>query len=227
MTLIFDWDGTLHNTLSLYGNAFRTAYDYLIKEGLAEPRVYTDLDVSVYLGMNAPDMWHKFMPELPEDIMKSADAIVGREMVSAVDRGSAKLFDGALDMLDTLKRRGHTLLFLSNCTHAYQEAHRKHFDLDKRFSHMFCCEDYGNIPKEDIFRYISSMYEGPYVMIGDRASDIKVAEVNGIMSIGCTYGFGTEGELAGADLLAASCPDIIRCVEELSSRCDRDRAQNS
>ena len=42
MVLIFDYDGTLHNTKHIYGCAFRSAYDMLVKEGYAEERVYTD-----------------------------------------------------------------------------------------------------------------------------------------------------------------------------------------
>ena len=68
MTLIFDWDGTLHNTLHLYGKAFRRAYEELVRFSCAPPRIYSDREVSIYLGMNAEDMWNAFMPELPQAV---------------------------------------------------------------------------------------------------------------------------------------------------------------
>ena len=33
INIIFDYDGTLHNSIKIYGPAFRKAYEYLIKEG--------------------------------------------------------------------------------------------------------------------------------------------------------------------------------------------------
>ena len=84
MTLIFDWDGTLHNTLHLYGKAFRIAYRELVESGYAPPKYYSDEEMSQYLGMNAPDMWNAFMPELPQEVKKAASDQVGREMVRLI-----------------------------------------------------------------------------------------------------------------------------------------------
>ena len=48
MTLIFDYDGTLHNTAHLYGCAFRKSYQQLVKNGYAEKRYYSDKEMSKY-----------------------------------------------------------------------------------------------------------------------------------------------------------------------------------
>ena len=205
MTLIFDYDGTLHNTKHLYGCAFRTAYDMLVKEGYAPAHFYRDEDVSKNLGVNAPDMWNSFMPELPKDIMQRASMTIGREMISGIHSGKACLYEGIPEVLDILKRRDMRLLILSNCRHSYMEAHRSQLMLDRWFDDYFCAEDYGFIPKEDIFLHLKEKYpDTSYIMIGDRASDIKVGIANGIKTIGCAYGFGSDEELAPADLVISS-----------------------
>lgn len=214
-TILFDWDGTLHNTKHLYGCAFRTAYQWLVEEGYAKPCEYSDNDVSIYLGMNAPDMWNTFMPQLPTDIWKHASEIIGNEMISAIRAGKAKLYDGTISLLTNLKQRGYQLVFLSNCKHDYMEAHRTAFGLDRWFDGFFCCEDYGFAPKEDIFPSISAGYPGDYLMVGDRASDLKVAKTHGFAFIGCDYGFGTQEELCGADWLVDSVDEILQICDNI------------
>lgn len=212
MTLIFDWDGTLHNTLHLYGKAFRYAYRELVREGYAQPKEYSDEEVSIYLGMNDTDMWNAFMPWLPQAVKQKSSDRIGREMARMIERGEARLYDGATEMLNCLKER-HTLVFLSNCKHDYQEAHRRYFGLDKWFSGYFCCEDYGNRPKEEIFLAIAARFPAPYMIIGDRASDFKVALTHNFKAIGCAYGFGTPEELNLADFVVRSCSEISDCVQ--------------
>ena len=218
MTLVFDWDGTLHDTLHLYGRAFRCAYEELVRLGYAPPRIYSDREVSIYLGMNAVDMWNAFMPELPQAVRQAASERIGSEMVKLIRQGEAVLYDGVPAILDELTAQGHTLVFLSNCKHAYQQAHRAYFGLDRWFSGYFCCEDYGNRPKEEIFPSIAAHFAGRYMVIGDRASDFRVARIHGLSSIGCGYGFGTREELAMADVVVETCKEIPRCVLNESLR---------
>ena len=180
--------------------------------GCAPPRIYSDREVSIYLGMNAEDMWNAFMPGLPQALKQFASERIGSEMVRLIKQGEAVLYDGVPAMLDELTAQGHTLVFLSNCKHAYQQAHRAYFGLDQWFSGYFCCENYENRPKEAIFPSIKARFGGPYVVIGDRASDFRVASVHGLRSIGCGYGFGTREELALADVVVQSCKEIPRLI---------------
>jgi phosphoglycolate phosphatase len=217
-TLIFDWDGTLHDTRRLYGNAFRTAYQYLVGKGLAPAREYTDEEVSIYLGMNAPDMWNAFMPELPEETREYCSSLIGQDMVTAVRHGNTTLYPGTTTILERLKNKGYHMVFLSNCKYAYMTAHKSYFRLNRWFDGFYCCEDFAFAPKEDIFLSIQEAFPGNYAVIGDRASDLKIAEVHHLPFIGCTYGFGAPGELAGADLLARDVRAIPKLLDALQEK---------
>lgn len=216
MTIVFDFDGTIHNTLRLYGHAFRQAYALLVQEGLAAPKVYTDEAVSVYLGMSAPDMWQNFMPDLPSAWKETASAAIGRAMIEGVLHGQAVLYDGIPETLRQLQAQGCRLLMLSNCREAYMDAHRKANALDRYFTDYFCAERYGFMPKEQIFPLLAAQYpDDTYVMVGDRDSDIRVGTVNGIPTIGCLYGFGSQEELSQADYIVQAPAEIVTVVANL------------
>ena len=214
-TIIFDWDGTLHETAALYGAAFRCAYDWLVGEHKAPPRNYSDGEVSIYLGMSAPDMWESFMPDLEPEYKKKASRMIGEKMDSLIKNGKARLYPGCINVLDRLKQEGYDMVILSNCRHSYIMAHRDFFRLDNWFEDYYAAEDFGFIPKEDIFSAVREKHAGDIVVVGDRESDIAVALTHGLKSIGCGYGYGTKGELQGADIVISEITELPAALKKL------------
>ena len=49
--LLFDYDGTLHESLRIYAPAMQAVYDGLSDRGLAPPRQLTDREVRSWIGM--------------------------------------------------------------------------------------------------------------------------------------------------------------------------------
>jgi phosphoglycolate phosphatase len=49
-------------------------------------------------------------------------------------------------------------------------------------------------------------------MVGDRSFDIEAAHVNGIRCLAAAWGYGTPGELALADAVAATPADLMGIV---------------
>ena len=83
--IIFDYDGTLHNSIRIYEPAFKRAYDYLVNNGYAEEKVFKEDEVSRFLGLTARQMWNDFMPSLPEDEKKKCSSIIGAPTSPAVN----------------------------------------------------------------------------------------------------------------------------------------------
>lgn len=213
MVIVFDYDGTLHDTAKLYGSAFRTAYADLVRDNYAPDHYYSDDYMAQYLGLAPPVMWNTFMPELPEDVWKRASLKVREGMIGGIENGKAVLYAGVTDMLEELKRREYRMVILSNCYHAYLEAHRRFFELDRWFCGYYCSEDWNFVPKEQIMKGIMQDYpDEDFIIIGDRDSDFRAGIVNNVPVIGCAYGFGTEDELKMCNAVAcdpASLPAII------------------
>lgn len=214
--IIFDYDGTLHNSMLTYAPAFRDTMKWLSDNGFIADRVYPDKEISYWLGFNSTDMWGQFHPELDKEIREKARKMLGENMAERLDRGEGALFTGCEDMLGTLKNAGHTLIFLSNCRVHYMERAKRLFHLEKWFSYFYCCEEYDFIPKHEIFRKFAPDHEGRFIVVGDRFHDIGTAVQNGLKSIGCGYGYGSHEELSKADIIVERIEDIPQAVEKLT-----------
>lgn len=209
VNLLFDYDGTLHNSIKIYAPAFRTAYAYLVENGFAEVREFTDKEISYWLGFTPDEMWKGFLPKLPDEEKQKCSAIIGREMISLVNKGMAELYPQAEYVLQKLKDFGYNLIFLSNCKHGYMIEHIRYFRLDRFFSAFYCSEDFGFIPKYEIFHTIKVNYPGDFIVIGDRFHDMEIAEMHHLQSVGCLYGYGALTELQGATFRIEKLLDIM------------------
>lgn len=208
--IVFDYDGTLHNSIKIYAPAFREAYNYLIESGQAPAKEFTDKEISKWLGFSSIDMWNSFMPNLKEDEKLKCSNIIGSNMIKHINENEAELYEGTVDVLNYLKNKGYNLIFLSNCKLEYMNRHKEIFGLDKYFTEFYCTEEFDFIPKYEIFKIIKEKYNGDFLIIGDRFVDIEISIIHNELSIGCNYGFGETNELKNANL-------IINYISELTT----------
>ena len=86
-TIIFDYDGTIHNTLGIYEPAFREAYQWLSEQNVVEEQKIETAQIAGWLGLNSKEMWDTFLPELDQKYKDQASAIVGDSMVRSGSTG--------------------------------------------------------------------------------------------------------------------------------------------
>ena len=207
-TIIFDYDGTIHQTLGIYEPAFRETYQWLTEQKVAEEQKIASSKIAGWLGLNSKEMWDTFMPELDQKYKDQASKMVGERMIEQVRKHKAVWYPGAEKMLTTLKNQGYYLVVLSNCKTAYRKAHWEEFGMKRWFERFYDCESYGFRPKTEIVQDIIREYPGPYLVIGDRKQDLECARSCGSLFAGCLYGYGDQGELDGADYLAEHVEDM-------------------
>ncbi|EXJ23205.1 Phosphoglycolate phosphatase [Alkalibacterium sp. AK22] len=210
-TVIFDYDGTLHDSRRIYIPAFLKAYQYLVKAGKAEPEEWEEADITRWLGYSKKEMWEAFMPDLEAAFQTKASNIIGQTMLEKIEEGQAALYPEAIQTLDYLKDKGYQLIFLSNCSVSYMERHRQAFGLNYYFDAFYCSEQYAfKKSKKEIVELFKDDYKGELLIVGDRFQDIEAGEVEGVHAVGCTYGFGQGSELSAAD-------KIIHNISELKN----------
>ena len=208
-TIILDFDGTIHESIKIYGPAFRKSYEILVEKGYAEEKVWTDEEIARWLGFTKEEMWKDFMPDLDDEIRNEAGSIIGKEMSSLLAGGEGVLYEGSIEVLMELKKRGYTLVFLSNCSIVYRDRVKDIFNLNRFFNHIYSSEEFGFIPKYEIFKKIKDSLRPKFAMVGDRHKDMEVGIENDVFTIGCLYGYGSREELKDADMLINDISELL------------------
>lgn len=208
-TIILDFDGTIHESIRIYGPAFRKSYEILVEKGFAEEKVWTDEEIARWLGFTKEEMWKDFMPDLDDEIRNEAGSIIGKEMSSLLAGGEGVLYEGSIEVLMELKKRGYTLVFLSNCSIVYRDRVKDIFNLNRFFNHIYSSEEFGFIPKYEIFKKIKDSLRPKFAMVGDRHKDMEVGIENDVFTIGCLYGYGSREELKDADMLINDISELL------------------
>lgn len=216
-TLVFDYDGTLHNTIIIYERAFRQCYQWLVSERYVTEQYISTEEISRWLGMNSKEMWNSFQPHLSNEIKERAENIIGESMVKQILENKGIWYPNVDKVLNEIKAMGYRMVILSNCKTAYKEANWKKFSMNRWFSRFYDCQSFGFRPKTEIIKTVLLENPGKLIVIGDRNSDLDCARACGAPFIGCLYGFGHDGELQDADKVIksiAELPDAIKNIRK-------------
>lgn len=194
MILVFDFDGTIHNT--------EISYEKAITESLNELGIPVDgFDYRSFIGTSPRVVWDEILKDNTDKtsyIKKNGDRII------KYMRESGELYDGAIKTLEYLKEK-YELYILSKCRRVYMEAAREKFDLDRYFSKYFIGEDYNFIDK---YKILAREMNDDYIVIGDRKEDIEAGLKNNKETIFATYGYGSLDEAIGSDIKISSIADL-------------------
>lgn len=211
VTLLFDYDGTLHDSLAIYAPAVRAAYDELAARGIAEGEPPSMEAIRRWIGMAPSEMWEQFQPQLSSQEKQAGGVYIGRRMQELVEEGKARLYPSVSQVLDELKALGVRMLLLSNCPVSYLRAHTACFGW---FDGLYCGEECDYRPKYEILPILQARWPGEFLVIGDREQDMEMVRKNQAPAVGCLYGYGSREELAGATWLAKTPEEIPGLVRE-------------
>ena len=149
-SIIFDYDGTIHDTMNIYEPAMREAFRWLKESCSIEIPPVSSQRIASWLGMNKYEMWNSFLPDLPGELREKASDMVGAYMEEAVLTGKAVWYDGIGKTLEEMKRRGYSMAVLSNCQTSYARVHWQQFSMDRWFERFYDCESFAYLPKTEI-----------------------------------------------------------------------------
>ena len=224
--LVFDYDGTLHETMRVYKPGIEAAVRWLRSEHGVEVSMPSDQRMKKWLGMNTAEMWEDFMPGLSPSLKAEAGMLVGRIMLEEISAGRGRWYPGVREKLDLLRQKGYTMVVLSNCEREYADLNRKVFGMERWFDAFYDCASYGYIAKEEIMKLVAADYgeksgaQAPgFVVIGDRGSDYAAAKSVGAPFIWCAYGYGSREEFPEDGIFVVEDParpipdDICRVIQ--------------
>ncbi len=206
--LLFDLDGTLTDPAEGITNSVAYALNKFGIEVEDKKTLYK------FIGPPLVDAFAEYYGFSKEDSEKATAYY--RETFRVKGLFENRVYDGIVEMLDTLKRKGKKLIIATSKPEEFTLRILKHFDLMKYFDFVAAATfDASRNSKDKVITYALEHLKikdlKKVVMIGDRYHDIDGANDNCIDSIGVLWGFGSEEELitAGATYIAESIEKLI------------------
>jgi len=206
-TYIFDLDGTLSNPHAGMADSINHA---LVHHGHAARSVE---EIATYIG---PPLEGTLAAVLGTD-----DSAVIAEVVQSyrdhyliAGYSNNHLYDGVVDMLDTLKGAGASVGVCTSKPTKTATMILAHFELLHYFEFV-SGGDVGVKKGQQLEELLASgAIDNQAIMIGDRNVDIIAAKQNKLASLGVLWGFGPEAELveAGADFIIGNPRQVLELV---------------
>ena len=141
-----------------------------------------------------------------------------RSYYDELNQAGSRIYDGVPDALSDLREAGYRLYIATVKPTSIAEKVLTDFDLIGQFNGVMGASmgpehrDKTSVIARAVDRFC--LEPDQCMMVGDRDQDIKGAQVNGMKSIGVTWGFGSREEIVNArpDHVAEVSEDITRIV---------------
>lgn len=192
-SIIFDFDGTLHDTIKIYYPAFSEGVKILKEHGYAKDFELSEENVKRFLGEKPNFAYDLLAKDADEDFKIEVMTHVGQKMDENIRNKIGKLYDGTEEVLEILSKT-YDLYILSNCRESYLDQALDIYGIKKYFKKYYAAETFDFIPKDEIIKKERKNLKEEIIFVGDRHHDMAAAHKNNLRSIFCTYGFGPEDE---------------------------------
>ena len=208
MLYLFDFDGTIANTLPGVSNSLRYAFQTL---GYASP---PDEMMKEFLGPPLSEPMRNMMGMPDEDIAKAIELFRGP--YNAGEMFNCTVMPGMAEVIRKVRAAGHTAAIVSAKPEPFVQRIVAHLGLADAFDVIAGADmaEQSSGKTENIARAMQICgYAGrnqEVRMIGDRRYDIEAAKANQVPTIGVLFGYGSRAELetAGADQLVGTAQEL-------------------
>ncbi len=195
LTLLFDLDGTLTDPSDGITRCIQYALERL---GRSYP---PKSELVQFIGPSLRWTFPRLLESNDENLIETAVHYY-RARFADVGLFENEVYPGVPEVLGQLQNEGHRLYVVTSKPKVYADRIIQHFGFDGFFVDVFGPELNGRFDdKQELVAFVlRKLVFDPErtIMIGDRARDIESGKAHGIRTIGVTYGFGSEDELAAA-----------------------------
>lgn len=207
MLYIFDWDGTLCNSLDLITDSIRQSCEKL---GLPVRSVEESRSV---IGLGLKEAMMALYPELSiSDIDELIEAYRRSYLADNLQQPS-RLYDGVSETLDELKAAGHQLAIATGKSRKGLDRVLASLDMQDYFQFSRCADETRSKPHplmlEEILQQSGSS-PNMAMMIGDTDFDLLMARAASVKAVAVSYGAHSPERIQAAN------PDrVIDHISEL------------
>lgn len=192
MLIIFDWDGTLCDSIEEIVSAMRGAAGELQLEPPEPERVRN------IVGLGLAQAVGMLFPSLPESRRGELASAYSRHY-AAPGRGPAPLFEGAMDTLHGLRARGQELAVATGKSRRGLDRVLAELGLADFFDATRCADETQSKPHPQmLYELMSTRRKSPneVVMVGDSSYDLEMAQNAGVCSVAVSFGVHDSETLA-------------------------------
>jgi phosphoglycolate phosphatase len=183
MLLIFDWDGTLSNSLGKIVSAMSQAAESC---GL---KPLPDEAVRAIIGLALPEAVQKLYPQVTQGIQSQVQEAY--KYFYRSNYAEPGLYDGVESILRILRQQGHSLAVATGkgragLDHVLEASAIGHF-----FHATRCADETESKPSPSmVFELMNQLDHRPddTCFIGDTTYDLAMAQAAGVGAVGVTYG---------------------------------------
>jgi len=195
VNVLFDLDGTLTDPKEGFINCIQYALRQLGQSSQNEEYIAS------LIGPPLHSTFMKLLHSDENDLIREAISLY-RKRYSEAGIFECKVYPGITELLDLLHRNSYKLWVLTFKPKIWTEKIIKHFSFNQWFSGVF-----GPTLDERLFDKVdlvesalasAKMIPTDTAIVGDRKEDIIAGNINGILTIGVTYGYGTKEEIVDA-----------------------------
>ena len=203
---IFDLDGTLCDSLEDLASATNHMLAVCGRPAL------TTSEVRLLVGQGARRLVERALPGASaDDIETGLRHFLDYNQAHIADR--TRLYPGVSETLSRLADRRITLAVVSNKNVALCRRLLGLFGIETVFSAVLGAD---SLPErkpspEPVLKLLRDfgVAPGEGMIVGDSINDIQAGRGAGVITVGCTYGYGEPVELADADYRIGSMPELL------------------
>ncbi|MDH5388138.1 MAG: HAD-IA family hydrolase [Gammaproteobacteria bacterium] len=182
--LVFDWDGTLIDSIEQITTSLQAASNIICNEPVTEEAARG------VIGLGLQEAIKQLHPEKEQTLIeKMADTY--RHHYLHENKVPSPLFEGVTDMLDELKKAGFTLAIATGKSRRGLDHSITEHDVAHYFSTTRCAGEYLSKPHPEMLLGIvndTQTKTGQTLMIGDSEHDLMMANNAGVDSIAVSHG---------------------------------------
>lgn len=210
--VIFDWDGTLMDSLAQIVRSVKLA---AVDLGVPEP---TDAAARDIIGLGLPEAMQVLFPQVPEAEREALRQRYAHHFVAGVG-GHSQPYVGAEALLQQLSGAGRQLAVATGKSRAGLNRVLAHTGWSSYFHATRCADETASKPNPLMLKELLLELRVPLeraVMIGDTHYDLEMAQRLGMASIGVSYGVHSAERLAEHGPLAI-CQDMSELTAVLAT----------
>lgn len=204
--IVFDWDGTLMDSVEHIVSSLQTA----ITELNLEPK--SDSEIKNIIGLGLKEAFLALYPQAKTDDLVELTASYRKRFFQQQENPS-ELFAGARDLIESLLQQDYLLAIATGKGRNGLDKVLKETGFEQYFAITRCADESHSKPHPqmllDIIRYYG-VDSSEAIMVGDTEYDLQMANNASANSVGVTYGVHEKQRLLDCKPLA-----LVNNVNEL------------